>query len=932
MAQAIRTGRRRLLIGLGIGIVVLFIVLNILSGFYVDLLWFREVQFSSVFWTVFWTKVLLGFVFGLLFFVLLYANLLIVRSITPPFRVFTPEQEIIERYRVTIEPYVKWILPGFAALVALFVGIGASTRWRDFLLWRNSGGIDFGVTDPVFQRDVGYYVFKLPFLQFVQGWLFSSLVAVAVISAIAHYLSGGIRTQAPADRVSPQVKVHLSVLLGVIFLVKAWGYYLGKFDLLQSTRGVSQGASYTDVHVQKPALYFLMWVAIICAVIFFVNIRFRGWAFPAIAIGLLALVSIVAGGILPAAIQRFSVRPQELQKEEPFIRDNIAFTQRGFALDSIDVTSVNPADDITQQNLVEDQTTVSNIRLWDPALLKENYDQLQRIRQFYEFQDVDVDRYSLGGEDRMVMISAREVSQGNIPGGGGTWQNQHLFYTHGYGVVASQVNASTTEGQPSFILRDIPPQGEIPVSEVGNRIYFGERQRDVPFVVVNTGSQELDYQGESRPVIAPRYEGSGGITMGGFFGRLLFAWRFRDVNLLISGLVHGDSRIMIFRDINDRIPKPAPFLQYDGDPYMAVVGGRVKWIQDAYTTTNRYPYSQSVNLALVGLTGRANYMRNSVKVVVDAFDGSITYYVSDAADPIIQVWQKSFPDLFTPFSEAPPDLRAHFRYPEGLFAAQALQYAHYHVTSPRVFYGGQDFWDIPNDPTTPGGKLQPYYVLTALPGETSDTFSIILPFTPSQRNNMVAWMAAKSDPESYGQINSFEFPPTENVDGPVQVANRINSHPDFSSFRTLVGQQGSKLLFGNFLVIPIADGFLYVEPVFVQANQEGSFPELKRVLVVHGGSVGLGNTLEQALAASFGNEAPTEPTKPGGSVEQQIQQLLAEAADHFRRADAALKEGDLGTYQEEIQLAEDLIRRANELAGKLPTESATPSPSPTPTK
>src|SRR5919204_6383211 len=484
VAQVLRTGRRRLLVALGVAIVLLFIVLNILSGFYVDLLWFREVHFTNVFWTVFWAKVLLGIVFGLLFFVLMYANLLIVRRLTPPFRVFTPEQEVIERYRVAVEPYIKWILPAFAALVALFVGVGASSQWQTFLLWRYSGGVSFGVQEPIFHRDASFYVFKLPFLHFVQGWLFSSLVGVTVVSAIAHYLSGGIRTQSATERVTPQVKAHLSVLLGLIMLAKAWGYYLGRFDLLLSSRGVGTGASYTDVHAQKPALFLLMLVALACAVIFFVNIRLRGWALPAIAIGLLALVSIVAGGIIPAAIQRFSVKPQELQRERPYIANNIALTRKAFGLDKITSSDVSPAADITSANVQDNQTTISNIRVWKPELLKTDYEQLQRIRQYYDFKDVDVDRYELGTPqaERMVMVSAREVSQRNIVSGAGTWQNKHLVYTHGYGAVASQVNTATPEGQPAFVLNDIPPKGEVHISPTGNRVYFGEGARDVPFV------------------------------------------------------------------------------------------------------------------------------------------------------------------------------------------------------------------------------------------------------------------------------------------------------------------------------------------------------------------------------------------------------------------------------------------------------------------
>jgi uncharacterized protein len=470
LARTFATGRRRWLLVAGGVVVLLFIFLNLMSGVYVDLLWFRELGFGGVFWRVFWTRVLLGVLFGALFFLVLLANLLIVRRLTPPYRVFSPEQEVIERYRVAIEPYVKYILPGLAALIALFVGIAASAQWQPFLLWRHSGGELFGVADPVYGRDLAFYVFKLPFLHFVQGWLFSALVGVTVIVAVAHYLWGGIRLQTPGERFTPQVKAHLSVLLGVIVLVKAWGYYLGQFDLLYSERGTVTGASYTDINAQRPALFLLMIAAIICAVIFFINIRFRGWAFPAIALGLLALTAVVAGGIFPAAIQRFSVAPQELQREEPFIQRNIEFTRRAFRLDAIQSVPRRVDTDIASTDVENSPGTIQNIRLWDPLLLQQNYDALQRLRQYYEFSDVDVDRYPLEGEEGMVMVSAREVSQAGI-GQGSSWQTRHLVYTHGYGAVASEVSSATSEGQPQFILKDIPVDPDTPIPLEQPRTY-----------------------------------------------------------------------------------------------------------------------------------------------------------------------------------------------------------------------------------------------------------------------------------------------------------------------------------------------------------------------------------------------------------------------------------------------------------------------------
>ena len=961
------SGRRRWIIIVVAVLAGVLLAFTALSGFFVDVLWFREVRLSDVFWTVLRTKLLLGLAFGVAFFVLLYSNLWIVRRITPRYRALTPEQEIIERYRMQFEPYARWLLPLFALVIAFFVGLGVTGQWQTYLLWRNGAGLTFGNPEPLFGRDPAFYVFSLPWLKFMQGWLFSALVGVTLLTALAHYLWGGIRPQAPGfgDKVSPQVKAHLSVLLGLIMLTKAWGYYLGQFDLLTSTRGVVVGASYTDVNAQLPALRILVIIAIACAILFLVNIRLRGWALPVIAVGLLALVSIIAGAAYPAFVQRFRVAPQEFQREQPFIEDNIEATRRAFSLDNITSSSRPLGDSVTAQTAQDNPATISNIRLWRPDVLAENYTSLQRFRAYYDFNDVDVDRYTIDGQRRVLMLSTREVSQAGIPEGGRTWQNVHLVYTHGFGAVASQVNTATTEGQPVFTLRDIPPVGDPGLEGNGQRVYYGEgAQGDAAFVVVDTETKELDYQGTATNDQAQKtytYDGDGGIPIGGFFQRALFAWRYRDVNLLISGLIRNDSRIMIYRDITQRVPKAAPFLQFDNDPYTAIVDGRLVWIWDAYTTTNQYPYSDFVDLADVAASanqttsvgGNINYLRNSVKVVVDAFSGKMTYYVSDPNDPIIEAWSKAFPTMFTPLDQASPTLLSHFRYPENLFQVQAFQYTNYHVTNPDVFYGKQDFWAIPNDPTlstpgTSGGQafMRPYYVLMRLPGETDESFVLILPFTPLDRQNMVAWLAAKSDPgPDYGDIVSFQFPSGVNVDGPTQVFSRINQDARFSSERTLLGQGGSTIVFGDFLVIPLEDSLLYVQPVYVKSNQENAIPELKRVVVVNGTQIGIGTSLREALNDSLGAVVPP-PTggggggQPQGSLEQQIQAQLDQASQHFAAADTALRAGDLATYQKEITAAQEATARAQELIAQLlgaqgtgstspsPSASASPSPSP----
>jgi len=936
VAQVAAIARRRWLLFLVGGIVLLFILFSALSGFYIDLLWFREVHFTNVFWTTFWSKVLLGAIFGLLFFALLLVNLLIVRRLVPRFRPVSPEQEVIERYRLAVEPYARRIIIGFSLLVALFVGIAASAQWQTFLLWRSRGPVQFGeqFLDPVFHRDPSFYIFVLPFQQFVQGWLFSALVGVTVIVVVTHYLTGGIRIQTPGEKVTPQVKAHVSVLLGLIMLVKAWGYYLGRFNLLTSPRGVVTGASYTDLKAELPALNVLMVIAVVCAILFLINIRFRGWILPILGIGLLALTSIVAGAIVPAIVQKFSVDPQEFQREEPYIARNISATRSAYGLDQIDLQGANVTPSISSADAAANIPTLSNVRLWDPATLRQNYDTLQRFQPYYEFFDVDVDRYNIDGQERVVMVSPREVSQNGIPPPGGTWQNKFLFYTHGYAAAASPVNTVGPSGGPLFELKDIPPDPNsgIPLQNgPGAQIYYGERN-DVPYIVVGTKQDELNYPDPTGQTLnKTRYSGSGGIGMGSFFRKLVFAYHFRDINLLISGLIQGQSKILINRDIQDRVRKAAPFLRYDGDPYAAIVDGRIVYVWDAYTTTSLYPYSQEMDLQTVTnprITGRVNYIRNSVKAVVDAYNGTVTFYVVDPTDPLIQVWERAFPGLFTT-TPPPASLAAHFRYPENLLQVQATQFANYHVTDPQTFYGKERFWAIPNDPTLPDEpQLRPYYVLIKLPGETDEQFVLFIPFTPAGRSNMVAYLAARSDPESYGKLSAFQFTGGQNVIGPQQAFSLINQDPNFSSQRTLLGQGGSQVLFGNLLIIPVEESFLYVQPVFVVAGGGNSIPELKRVVLVNGGDVSVGNTFQDALALSVGSSQQPPPTQPppnqGGSVSDLLQQALLA----FQRADAALRAGDLATYQQEIDKAQQLIQQANQAAGGSTSPSPSPSPSP----
>ena len=935
--------RRRwplILVAVIVGLAVLF---TVLSGFVIDVLWFREIGQEQVFWTTLGTKALLGLAFGVLFAVLLFVNLAIARRLRPDVIPLTPDQEALERIRDISDPFLRWLLPVGCLVLGLIAGIGVSGRWQTFLLWRNGADIPFGVSDPLFGRDVGYYVFTLPWLRFIQSWLFSALVGVTVLTAIAHVLWGGIRPQAVgfANKVTPAARAHLSVLLGLIMLVKAWGYYLGRFSLVNSPRGVVEGASYTDVHAQIPALNVLTVVAIICAVLFFANIRVRQWSLPIIAVALLGLVSILLGTLYPAFIQQFRVKPNEQQLELPYIANNIEATQQAYALDQIQASEREVGGALTSKELAENLGTVENIRLWRGIpVLAENFVSLQRFRQYYDFLDVDVDRYVVDGRPRVLAVALREIVQDQLPTAGQTWQNRHLSYTHGSGAVASRVDATTTDGQPLFTLSDLPPVGD--PAMIQPRVYFGESD-DVDFVVVGTQTNEIGFDETETAT----YDGQAGIPVGNLFRRALFAWQFRDYNLLVSNAIDDDSRIIINRDIQTRATEAVPFLGFDADAYAAIVDGRPVWIWDAYTITDAYPYSQSLSVEQATgdpeQSGELNYLRNSVKVVIDAYDGTVTYY-ADLTEPILAAWAAAFPGLFTDIAEAPASVEAHFRYPENLLQIQAEQYANYHVTDPTAFYQQRDFWQIPADPTrdVTGGEgpraVAPYYQLLKIPGRTTESFELVLPFVPDGRSNMVGWMAASSDPANYGEVTVFRFPEGRNIEGPGQVFSRMNQDPTFSAQRSLLGSGGSAVLFGDLLIIPVEDSFLYVLPVYVRSSQPSAIPELKRVLVVNGssGDVSVGDSLLEALDLAVSEEPGEEPPDggeepPTGTVDEQIADLLVSAAEHYRLADEALAEGNLGTYQTQVDLARQDLEEATRLLAESGVDVTDPTQSPTPT-
>jgi uncharacterized membrane protein (UPF0182 family) len=914
-----------------------------LSRFYTDLLWFQELDKTGVFWGLLRAKFILGLLAGVGTALIVGVNLWLVERLAPRYGLTVVARPQVERARAMLAPYLRPLRIGIAAFLGLVVGLQSSSLWQSFLLWRNR--VDFGDRDALFGRDIGFYVFQLPFQRAVFGWLFTTLVLTIILVAAGHYVLGGIRPQAEANRIAPQTQSHLAVLLGLIIALKAWGYWLDKYQLLFSPRGVVAGASYTDVKAQLPALEVLFWVALICALAFFWSARRGGLAVPLFSIVLLAGVSLIIGGLVPAVFQRFRVEPQELERERPYIQRNIDATRKSFGLGAVSTQAFPAAANLTSEDVQDNQSTIENIRLWDPEVLRPAVRNLQAIAQYYTFSDVDVDRYPVDGEQRQVMISTREVDPNLLAESARTWQNLHLAYTHGYGVVAVQVNTSVNAGQPDFIVSEFDLENaKIPVEQP--RVYFGEPPANSPaFVVVNSKQPEYgapSQTGEGTDLF--RYDGQGGVQLSDMGRRLAFALRFRDVNLLISGNITGRSRLMFNRDIRDRVERVAPFLQWDGDPYAAVVDGRIKFIRDGYTTSNNYPYAQRIELADAarrneagsrGVHGVGNYIRNSVKAVVDAYSGEVTLYAYDETDPILRAWRKAFPDLFAPKGAITPALNQHLRYPEDLFSIQTWMYASYHLGNPDDFYGKEDFWALPDDRSgeiqrqeDTGGlaaatsvKARPYYLLTKLPGSEQLQFVLVMPFTPNGKENMVSYLAANSEPDDYGKLTLYSLDRARTIFGPTQVNAQILANPTVASELTLLSQRGSRVILGNLLTVPVKESLLYVQPIFVQGSAANSIPLLQRVAVFYNTRVGYSETLSESIGQVISGRAPPptadggeqRPPPPGGG---NVQELLRQADAEFAAAQRELAGGNLGAYQQHVERARDLVRRAIEQGGR----------------
>jgi hypothetical protein len=890
----------------GLGGLALFAIFVLLFFFrqaidlYSDWLWFQEVGYSAVFTTIIFTKTAIGLASGVLLGLLLYVNLHIAAS--PPRRLrYSAQENVIELPPVELfDPLFKRLLIPGVLLVGIMAAPQASTKWEQFLLFLNSTA--FNLQDPQYGLDLGFYVFRLPALSAVYHWLIFALGFSLVATAAVYLLYRGIEYGPRGIFFSDGARRHLLLLLALLLALKAAGYYLDAFELLYSSGGAAFGAGYADIHANLPALRVLAFLALGVAALCVVQVFRDGYRAVVIGLGALAVVHAIGLNLYPSLLQRFRVTPNEIVAERPFIERSIKFTRFAFGLDVIDSQEFPAEENLTAQDLRRNESTIDNIRLWDHRPLLATYAQLQEIRPYYKFVDVDNDRYVIDGTYRQVMLSARELSHQHLQSR--NWINEHLTFTHGHGVVFGPVNQVTSAGLPEFFIQDIPPVATASLKVTRPEIYFGELAND--YILVQTASQELDYPSGDQNVYT-KYQGRGGVAIGSLWRRLIFSAHHATFRILLSRDLTAESRILYNRKVQDRVKKIAPFIDFDRDAYLVIAqDGRLFWIIDGYTTSDRVPYSEPLQRQ------GPNYIRNPVKAVVDAYHGTVDFYLSDPKDPIMQAFMKIFPGLVKPMAAMPEDLRSHVRYPQELFSIQAHAYATYHVQDPQVFFNKEDILSIPRQRLDGReSDMEPYYTIMRLPGESKEEFVLLLPFTPNRRDNMRAWLAARSDGPHYGKLTALEFPKAKLTYGPKQIDARIDQDTFISQQLTLWSQAGSQVIRGSLLAIPIEKSLLYVQPLYLAAAQ-GSLPELKRVIVAFGNRIAMEETMEQSLQRVFGAKpasgAAPAATAVGPPASGGQRNLAAQAWDRYQRAQSFLKQGNWNGYGEELKKLEALLK------------------------
>ncbi|MBU1428622.1 UPF0182 family protein, partial [bacterium] len=776
-----------------IGIILLVVIIvGAIASIYIDLIWFKSVQYVTVFWKILLTKGVVMLFFAAAFFILSFINLSFARRFAPEFQVEISQDEFerpeIQLYKSlqNIQINKKFVL-WFSLIVALFMGFSERTSWEKILIYLNR--TSFGIADPIFNRDIGFYMFSLPFWEFVRNWLSFTLTLITVVVVAIYVIKKAVKYEYKKLIIETPVKVHLSLLIGLILILKSWQYWLNAFKILYSTRAVIFGAGYADTHANLLALRVLMVVALICAALFFATARKENWKLPLLGLAVLIGVSVLLGGIYPEIMQRAIVLPNESDKERPYILNNIEATRLAYGLDKIKEEEFPVKEEISFEDIEKNRETIGNIPLWDWRPIKQTLKQIQAIRLYYDFNSVDMDRYYFNGNYQQVMVSPRELNSAKIPEQARTWVNEKLVYTHGYGVVVNPVNKISGEGLPHLLIKDIPPVSSVDLTITRPEIYYGEITEG--YVMVKTKAKEFDYPKGNENVYST-YVGSGGLPVSSLWRRILFSIKYSNPQILLTTNLTRDSRIMIYRNIQERVNKTAPFLSYDNDPYMVISKeGKLFWIQDAYTISNNYPYSTPIT------GGYFNYIRNSVKVVIDAYNGTMDFYIVDQKDPLVKVYQNIFPQLFKNFDQMPENLKEHIRYPKDLFQVQAELYSTYHMTDPDVFYNKEDYWNIPNEIYADNEiRMEPYYIITKLPGHEREEFILMTPFTPSTKNNMIAWLAAKNDQPDYGNLIVYKFPKEKLVFGPMQIEARIDQDSEISQQLTLWGQKGSTVIRG----------------------------------------------------------------------------------------------------------------------------------------
>ncbi len=876
-------------IGLGAALLIFFVVANVAKSLYVNWLWFDSVEYGSVFRTVVVWKVSLFLAGAVISALVIGVNIWLARRLAPE----GLEESFIEEVDVgAIRRIVTVALIAATLFMGVIFGSSAGGQWEVLLSWLNS--VPFGQDDPAFNRDISFYLFKLPAYHFLQSWTLFLLIISTAGAAAVYGLTYSL--QRFELNVTSGMRIHLSVLVGLIFLVVIVGIAIGIFDLATSPTGLVAGATYTDINARLPMRYVLIVLGAFAGLATIVN-AFTSSSFrlPLFALGLWVIAGIGGGAIYPSIIQRTIVVPNELDRERQYIDRNIRLTQLAYGLDGIEETDFAAEAEVSIAEIEANPATINNVRLLDARPSRDTFNQVQSIRPLYFFNDVDVDRYDIDGVQTQVMLSGRELDIRRATDN--NWTNDRLKRTHGYGAVVAPVNRVDSEGLPEFFTRDIPPVGdEVPISEDGARIYFGELTTH--YVIVNTNEPEFDYP-VGNEFLETNYDGSAGIKLSNIFRRLLLAWDLGDTNLLISGQIGSGSQLLMNRSLSARIGEVAPFLRLDSDPYLVIDDGQLLWIQDAYTTAENFPYAQR--------SGGINYIRNSVKITVDALTGDMTFYLVDEADPVVQTWAKIFPTLFTPMSEMPDSIKSHLRYPEDLFRLQSELFLRYHISDPDVFFLKEDLWNVPTEKFRQQEQpVEPYYVILTLPGEVDSEFVLILPFTPRNKQNTVAWLAGRSDGEHLGALRAYRFPTDDLVFGPAQIEARIDQDPAISQQLTLWDQAGSEVIRGNLLMIPLGESFLFVEPIYLQA-ETGRLPELKRVIVANGNQIAMEQTFEQSLAVVLGEQAsslatggildattpapaPTPTPSPGATtpVTGDLEELLSQAEEAAAAAQSQL--------------------------------------------